>query len=271
MNNHKKAAVICALILAVSFTSACSDKDDQTKASDAKADSTSETDMTKTDDNSSDSKLDIYLSEDGTPYYIDADGNKMILYAYADEAVEDEYDPSESYVYDNYDADGLKFDIPDGWFADTGYGAPMLLQEPESEDEINYDETIAILPAENVFESGEVNKESIEEYFGELVELGYYTEYKITDSGNSTMGKETAKYYDVLSTYSLVSDEDSEDSETMSFRTRYIVTEGDDPYCAIITSNDSDDSFDYVFGVYESFADTIEISAAENIDDNAEE
>lgn len=269
MNNYKKTAVICAFVLASSFTSACSDNDDQAKTSDSKSESTSEKNVSEIDNDPTDSRLDIYLSEDGTPYYIDADGNKMILYAYADETEEDEYDPSDSYVYDNYDADGLKFEIPEGWFADTGYGAPMLLQE--SEDEINYDETIAILPAENVFESGDVSEDSINEYFGELVELGYYTEYKITDSGDSTVGKESAKYYDVLSTYSLLSDDDSEESETMSFRTRYIVTEDDNPYCVIITSNDSDDSFDYVFGIYESFADTIEISAAENTDGDAEE
>jgi hypothetical protein len=132
------------------------------------------------------------------------------------------------------------------------------------------------MPTAQIFDSDstEMTKDVLDEYFAELVDAGYYTEYKFTDSGDTDVNGVTAKYFDMTITYSLGDDDDS----TVSFRGRYIFTDGDNSYCIMITSLDDDDSFKKIEDIYEQIAPTMTLPTAEEIaasteseDDSTEE
>lgn len=254
MRSIKSTALICAAVLALMSMSACS-KSETAKTNSSNADSSAP---------STDKKLDVYLSSDGTPYYLAEDGTKMNLYAYADEDDDtDEDDASANYIYDKYDVDGLKFDIPEGWFADTSFGAPMILQQADSDDEINYDESIAIVDTENVFDSedGKVTKKTVKSYFEDYLDYGYYTDYKISETGSMKVNGVDADYYDVISTVSsaLTATDSDEDAEPVVCKTRYIITDEDTSHCIILSALDNDESFGRVLEAYEKMADSLEL------------
>lgn len=255
MRSTKFAALICAAVLVLMSMSACS-KSETAKTNSSNADSSSA--------KSTDKKLDVYLSSNGTPYYLADDGTKMNLYAYADEDDDtSEDEAAANYIYDKYDADGLKFDIPEGWFADTSFGSPMLLQQADSDDEINYDESIAIVDTENVFDSdnGKVTKKTVKSYFDNYLDYGYYTDYKISETGSMKVSGVDANYYDVITTISstLTNTDSDEDAEPVVCKTRYIITDEDTSHCMILSALNNDESFGRVVEAYEKMADSLEL------------
>lgn len=254
MRSTKSAALICAAVLALMSMSACS-KSETAKTNSSNADSSSA---------STDKKLDVYLSSDGTPYYLAEDGTKMNLYAYADEDDDtDEDDHSANYIYDKYDVDGIKFDIPEGWFADASFGSPMLLQQADPDEEINYNESIAIVDTENVFDSddGKITKKTVKSYFDDYLDYGYYTDYKISETGSMKVGGVDADYYDVITTISsaLTNTDSDEDAEPIVCKTRYIITDEDTSHCIVLSALDNDESFGRVVEAYEKMADSLEL------------
>lgn len=256
MKASKKIAALCALTLAISSFAACGKEAEPSES--VSGNNSSEA--------SGDQKLDIYLSEDGTPYYLDADGNKMLLYAYADDTgEEEEYDPTEYYIYDSYDVDGMSFDLPEGWVADSSMAIPMIFQEAATAEEIDYNESIVILSADNVFgtETEGVNEKSITEYFDDCVEQGFYSKYEITDSGDTTFGENKAEYFDL--TLIPVTDEESEEEPT-ELRVRYVADKSDTPYCAVITSYNTDESFDLMIEAFKTVSDSFKVTAEESAD-----
>ncbi len=256
MDFKKTLALAAAFsVAACSLCTGCSDTDDATTSAESEASEETE------------STVDIYLDDDGYPYYYTEDGTKMILYAY-----EDEEEEEVTYIYDEYDVDGLYFEIPDGWYVDDSYGAPTMFID--SEDDYNYDEVITILPTSYVFESdedGTYPDDIVTSYFDELIEEGYYTSYELTDSGEGTaIDGNATKYYDITAYYE-TTDDDGNDTEE-GFRTRYIISDGDNSYSVIINSLDTDDSFDMVVETYESMVGTIVLpEAEEETEEEAEE
>jgi hypothetical protein len=189
----------------------------------------------------------------------------MILYSYSASDDDSEYDETDYYVYDHYESDGLVFDIPDGWFADTTYGAPMLFMDSEDGD-INYDESISFVSTETVLDSDvtDVKQETIESYLDELISYGYYNSYEITDSGSLEIAGKDANYFDMTVSYSL-------DEDEVSFRSRYIFTTGEGSYCVSITSLDDDDSFNKMLDVYTEVEQTLTLPDAEQTEEADEE
>lgn len=258
----KTAAFFCALIMAAGCMAGCSNKD---KKSSDKADS-KKSDNAKASESVTDSKVDIYLDEEGAPYYIDAEGGKMMLFATPMD--EEEEDPSEYYVYDKYDKNGLAFDIPEGWYADDSYDSPTLFMDGEED---NYDEYISILPSMYVFEpdkDGNYDSEStLKSYYDDAVAEGYYLSYEITEKGKveEKVGGADASYYVLKVSMEGIS-EDSEESTTDTIRIKYIITKGDNSHAIIITSLDSDESFNKVVSAYEdSVAPTLKLPTAEQM------
>lgn len=267
------AAILCIAALGASGCSAAS-KDDNGKnsGSDKKAEiPTSDPDEADDSAESDMQKVEVFLDEDGTPYYIDSEGTKMMLfsmpfaedddYDYGDDEYLDDYDYTQNFVRGEYDADGLKFTIPDGWFAENTFGAPMIFQDYAEGEEINYDETISIVPTAFVFEPGEdgnITDEILEDYFAELIDNGLYSDYSITDSGDIIAAGIEARYYDIFA--AIETDDTSE-----SFRTRYIITSGDNSHCFILTALDDDESFKMVIDTFDSFSDTIVLPTAEQM------
>jgi hypothetical protein len=213
-------------------------------------------------DSNSDSKLDIYLSSDGTPYYLDSDGSEVYLSTTtATEDSDDDSDSTDSYIYGNYDSNGLKFDIPDGWYVDESFGSPTIF-EVTDDGNPNYDEYITLMPTSSILGSDvtSVDKSTIEDYFTELVDAGYYTEFTTTDSGEYTVAGYDADYYDITVSYTL-----EDGGDTYSFRGRYIFTQGDNSYSIMLTSLDDDDSFTKVEDLYNEFVTTLTLPTADEI------
>ncbi len=257
------AAVSAAVMLTVS---GCASQDKKTKSNtESKSDSATESTSESVVDGK---KVEVYLAEDGTPYYLNEDGEKMMLFAtpFADEsddgADDSNYDVSEQFIRGHYSANGLEFTIPDGWFAEDSLGAPTIFQDFEQGEEINYDEAISIVPTSYIFDSienGEADEDAVESYFSELTEAGFYSSYELLGSGSVNVCGVDAKYFDIKA--SMPMDTESEDV----FRTRYIVTPGDNSHCLILSSLDTEESAKLVQDVFDSFSDTIKFPTAEQM------
>lgn len=259
MNKRIKqtAAALCAFTLSIACITGCSKSDNDSSSS---KDKSSSTEQKKTGKEITDSKLDIYIDKDGAPYYIDTDGTKMMLYASMYENGEE--DPTENYVYDHYDSNGLSFDIPKNWYADDSYGSPTLFMQGEED---NLDEYFSIVPTNYVLDpddKGCYNSESVvKSYYEDGVSEGYYLSYEITEKGDTKLGTVDAKYY-VLR---VSSDSFSESGEEEFIRIKYIITDGDNSHAVIITSFDTDESYNKVVSAYEEIADSIKLPTAEQM------
>ncbi len=256
MINRKITAAVCAAVLALCSFASCSDSDSSSETTNNSKAQNGE------DGKNPDSKLDIYIDEDGTPYYYDTDGNKMIIYSYpADdlEEEEEEYDPSQYITYDKYDAGGLSFDIPEGWYADSTYGAPMIFEDAE-EGEENYDEYISVTPTYMVLDNAEteVTEDVVKENFDSLIEAGYFKKYEITSTDNVKVAGYDADSYDISFTYSL-------DEDEVVYRSRYIFTSGDNSYCLTISSLDTDESFKKMTDLLDELIKTLKLPTAEQM------
>lgn len=253
----KAAAALCALTLSLACVTGCSSSGDNDSSS--KKDNSA--DVNDADGKKvTDSKLDIYIDEDGAAYYIDTDGTKMMLFASPYENGSE--DPSENYVYDHYDSNGLSFDIPDGWYADDSYGSPTLFMQGEED---NLDEYISIVPSSYVLDAddkGNYNTEKVvKSYYEEAIEEGYYLSFEITDKGDTKLGGVDAKYY-VLR---ISSDSFSESGEVEFIRIKYIITGGDNSHAVIMTSFDTDESYKKVTEAFDTVADTVKLPTAEQM------
>ena len=229
-----------------------------------------------------DSKVDVYLADDGTPYYIGPDGKKMMIIAieFADEEDDIDLDPSSSEASDEehivrgeYNSDGLKFTVPDGWFADSTFGSPTLFRDYGEDEELDYNTNISIVPTEYVFtpdtddegEKSEITEDIVKDYFDELKDSGFYSDIQFLGSGDIKAAGTDAKYYDIFSEI------DEEDEGKIAYRTRYIITPGDNSHCIIVTSLDNDEQFNAVIETFSSFADTIQLPTAEQMQQLEEE
>lgn len=274
-NDITRALLIAAVCAAALFTAGCAASSDSSKA-ESKPDKTDSPAEIETSDGR---KVEVYLDEDGTPYYIDSDGSKMMLFStpfadpdddddpddFDDDPFED-YDYTEDFIRGEYDQDNLKFTVPDGWFAENSFGTPILFQDFDDVTGINYDEYISIVPVSFVFdpnEDGVVNEDMINAYFKELTDAGFYTEYDMLETGEISFSGIEANYYDIAAKI-----EDDELTET--FRTRYIITAGDNSHCFILESLDDDASFKKVLDAFDSFSGTITLPTAEQMEQGFE-
>ncbi len=218
-------------------------------------------------------KVEVFLAEDGTPYYVNEDGEKMMLFAtpFADENddstdVDDgdeSFDTTQNYIRGEYSSNGLEFTIPDGWFAEDSLGAPTLFKDMGDGAELNYDEVISIVPTNYVFttfENGEADEESIKSYFKDLSDAGFYTQFELLGSGTLPVCGLDAKYFDLKATMP----KEGGDGEEV-FRTRYIITPGDNSHCFILASLDTDESAEYVQSIFDTFAATMKLPTAEQM------
>ncbi|MCD8095302.1 MAG: hypothetical protein LUE12_04145 [Ruminococcus sp.] len=252
MKLRKSIVYSVAAVMAISMLAGCSGSDDSSSES---SDS----------DTSSDAKVDVYMDSDGYAYYYTEDGTKMMLYSY--EYSEEDEDDTSSYIYDYYDDEnGLTFTIPDGWYADDSYGYPYLFVDGDD----SYNEIMGFFPTTYIFdadEDGNVGEDVIVSYYEELVEDETYTSYELTETGETTVGEYTGAYYDVTASY------ESDDDEEESFRTRYIITEGDNSFCIMLMSLDDDDSFATVTDAFDEIYDTVTLPTTEQLgyDDEEEE
>lgn len=253
----KAAAALCAFTLSAACITGCAKSE---KDSSSVKDKNSSTEQKNTGKEITDSKLDIYIDKDGAAYYIDSDGTKMMLYASMYENGEE--DPTENYIYDHYDSNGLSFDIPENWYADDSYGSPTLFMQGEED---NLDEYFSIVPTNYVLEpddKGCYNSEKvIKDYYEDGVSEGYYLSYEITEKGDTKLGTVDAKYYILR----VSSDSFSESGEEEFIRIKYIITDGDNSHAAILTSFDTDESFNKVSSAYEEIADSIKLPTAEQM------
>ena len=171
------------------------------------------------------------------------ESNSSSLAENTDSEQSDESDIS-SRFYDSYEKDGLSFDIPDGWFVEDSGGHPDFFVD---NDDGSTDELIEIFPTEVFFGKGEVTEETIISYYEAEIEDGYCSDYLLTEKGTLEAAAFSASYYDVTASYT--------NTSYGSDRTRYIVTDKD--YLIILISLDTDTSFSYVEGSFQSFSDTI--------------
>ena len=256
----RAAAFVSALMIASACMAGCSKSDKKT------TDSAGSKSDNKSGSNT-DSKLDIFIDADGAPYYIDSDGEKMMLFSSPYESGDE--DPTENYIYDHYDSNGLSFDIPSGWYADDSYGSPTMFMDGEED---NFDEYISIVPSAYVLDAdkdGNYDSESvIKSYYDEAVSEGYYLSYEITDKGTEKVNGTDAKYY-VLK---VSSDSFTDEEETDTIRIKYVITPGETSHAVIMTSLDTDESFEKVTGAYESsIASTLTLPTKEQMDEAMEE
>ena len=258
MNKRIKqtAAALCALTLSLACITGCSKSGGDNSSSKGK-DSSSKNSTSK---DITDSKLDIYIDSDGAPYYLDTDGTKMMLFASPYENGEE--DPTENYVYDHYDNNGLSFDIPEGWYADDSYGSPTLFMQGEED---NLDEYFSIVPSSYVLDpddKGNYNTEKvIKKYYQDAVDEGYYLSFEITEKGDTKLGDVDAKYYIIR----LSSDSFSDSGEEEFIRIKYVITGGDNSHAVIMTSFDTDESFKKVVDAFDSISDTVKLPTAEQM------
>ena len=266
MKMKKTAAVICAAIMSLAALTACDSSENKEK-SDSKTKTESKAETSSADGENSvleDKKVEVYLNSDGTPYYIDEDGQKWMLFS--TQMNEEGEEQLNEYIYDRFDLDGLSFDIPDGWFADAAYGYGMMFKTAEEEESINYDESIAILSTTIVFPEleGDITEDFLKGYYDGLVEEQFYSEFEITETGTVKVCGVDSPYFDLTVSYSRGEDENGEESfET--FRTKYIVTPGDNSHCIVLSSYDDDESFKTVNDAFLSIADTIVLPTAEEM------
>ena len=255
----KKAAALCAAVIACTAFAGCSDADKTDSSSDG------------SDNSGGDKKLEVFIDDEGTPYFFDQEGNKMMLWtsdyelSQQDEGKEN-VDPTE-YIFDNYDKNGLSFTIPEGWLVDDSYGAPSVLKGTGADD-LDVENSISLIPVQMMFGNDidpntEVNEKFLKKYYQGLVDAGFYSDYKILKTGEGKIGDQQAKVFDISMTY----DEYGEDGDTSKTTARTIVyaTSGDNVFCVVINCDDNDEQVKTLTGVYESFADSIKLPNADQI------
>lgn len=255
----KKAAALCAAVIACTAFAGCSGSDKTDSSSDG------------SDTSGGDKKLEVFIDDEGTPYFFDQEGNKMMLWtsdyelSQQDEGKEN-VDPTE-YIFDNYDKNGLSFTIPEGWLVDDSYGAPSVLKGTGADD-LDVENSISLIPVQMMFGNDidpntEVNEKFLKKYYQGLVDAGFYSDYKILKTGEGKIGDQQAKVFDISMTY----DEYGEDGDTSKTTARTIVyaTSGDNVFCVVINCDDNDEQVKTLTGVYESFADSIKLPNADQI------
>lgn len=269
MKLKKTAAVFCAAIMSLAALTAC-DSSEKKEKSDSGKKTESKAETSSADSVNEDKKVEVYLNSDGTPYYIDEDGQKWMLFS--TQMNEEGEEQLNDYIYEKFELDGLSFDIPDGWFADGAYGYGMMFQISEEDEPINYDESIAILATSIVFPEleGEITEDFVKGYYDGLVDEQFYSEFELTETGTVKVCGVDSPYFDLIVSYSLGEDENGEESfET--FRSKYIVTPGDNSHCIVMSSYDDDESFKTVNDAFLSIADTIVLPTAEEMGISGEE
>ena len=255
----KKAAVLCAAVIACASFAGCSGSD--------KTESSSE-DSSKS---GGDKKLELYIDDEGSPYFFDQEGNKMMLWASDYElSQQEDYDEAKDtsdYIYGSYDKNGISFTIPDGWLVDDSYGAPSVIKGT-GPDDLDVDNSISLVPVQMMFgddvdPNAEVNEKFIKKYYQGLVDSEFYTEYKILKTGEGKIGDKQAKIFDIRLSY----DEYDEEGKPTKQTTRTIVyaTTGDNVFTVVINCNDNDEEVKAIVAAYESFADTIKLPNADQV------
>ena len=138
-----------------------------------------------------------------------------------------------------------------------------MFSQNETAGQLNYDEAISIVPTFYVFdtiENGEATEKAITDYFKELVDAGFYTDYEFLGTGDYEVCGTKAKYFDIKASMEMESEESAGD-----FRMRYIITPGENSHCIILSSLDTDESAKLMQDVLAGFADTIKLPTAEQM------
>ena len=261
--NARIISVLCAAVLSCAALAGCSKSENTDSASKAESGESK---------SGGDKKAEIFVDEDGIPYYFDKDGVKMMLWAseYEDNTEDmsdlSEQDPVE-YIYDEYDKNGISFKIPDGWLVDDSYGAPSVLKGKGQED-VDVDRSISIMPVQMFFgydiePNTKVTEKYIKKYYGEMVESGFYNKYELKSTSEGKIGDKTVKRFDIYVDYNGYDIDGNEVKET----SRNIIYATNDDNCCLVVINcpDSDEDVKTLTEVYESFADTVKLPNADQI------
>ena len=265
----RTVAALFAAVMAVSAFSGCASGDGEIKKASADAPASGE--------HSGEKKLDVYVDDNGTPYFYDAEGKKMMLFAvdYEEQSQFSE-DSAEGikadFIYGHYDVSGLSFDIPEGCCVDDQLGGfPTIYKDEEDPNNIDYNNCISIIPAKfmlgyDMDKDKKVDKKFVENYLKKSVENGLYTEYKINATGKGKVGEEDADMYDITVTYK--NEEGMPDLPNEKSRNILYITKGKNCYIAAVKVPVDDDATASVYtDIYKSLAASIKLPTEQQTKD----
>ena len=224
MSSRKIITSIMCLAVAVSMAACAKTDNSENNRKSSKSDSSS---------SNTKREVKIYTDEDGAFYY-DDDSNVMRLSAYPENGEEEAYEAPEP-IYGTYDQDGVKFDIPDGYYADTSFGLPVVY----SEDENLTNENVGIT-TQTMYNGGTFEEASLEYLENE------YKEYKETESIREYEIKEIKDITDVNGTkakaYSIAVTIGEDDENTAEYYSELIFLDYKPSYVMIINGNNNEES-----------------------------
>ena len=166
-----------------------------------------------------------------------------------------------------YSSKGLEFTVPDGWYAEEFYSGALLRHDSADGGETSEYEFIEIGPSHYwdipYTESGGIDMDGLSVYY--KTQNGYgFEQSEIVDSGTvSACGRE-AEYFEVRTTPA------SKKDDREIYHIRYIVIPGDNSHCILLFMRDTEESQKMMQETFESFADTIKLPTAEQIEENKE-
>ena len=166
-----------------------------------------------------------------------------------------------------YSSKGLEFTVPDGWYAEEFHSGAVLRPDPADGGETSEYEFIQIGPSHYwdipKTESGGIDVDGLAVYYKTQNKYGF-EQSEIVDSGTvSACGKE-AEYFEVRTTPA------SKKDDREIYHIRYIVIPGDNSHCILLFMRDTEESQKMMQETFESFADTIKLPTAEQIEENKE-
>lgn len=255
MNIRKLLCAVSAFTITASAFAGCGSSD--SSGSSGSEDSVSIT-FSETDDSSAeDEPVTIYLDEYDQPYYYDSEGNQVYL---TTEEEEYSYEP----IYGEYSEDGVSFTIPDGWYADTSYGYPIIIEDG---DDAMYSYACIIDSSWLVDADFEdITSDNFVEMFDSYVEGGYYSSYTIDESDISSLSVYDAKGYVITTVY-----EGDEDEEDETYYTEYIFIDSDPAYTLMIETLNDEDSIAAMQEMAYALGDTIIIDSSETAEEETED
>ena len=260
----RTVAALSAAVMAVCAFSGCASGDGEIKKASADTPSSGE--------HAGEKKVEVYIDDNGTPYYYDAEGKKMMLFSvdYEDQSqFEDSAETiKEDFIYGHYDVSGLSFDIPEGCCVDDQLGGfPTVYKDEADPANIDYNNCISIIPAKfmlgyDMDKDKKVDKKYIEKYLKNSVANGLYSDYKINATGKGKVGDLDADMYDVTVTYK--NEEGMPDLPNEVARNIIYVTKEKNCYIVDIKVPVDDEATANVYtDLYKSFAASVKLPTEE--------
>ena len=190
----------------------------------------------------------IYVDEDGL-YYYDDSSNVMRIAAYSEEGdggVADDDQPAEDIpepIRGTYDLDGLKFEIPEGYYVDTSYDIPVIY----SDDESLMDENIAIMSLEayNGQEYDDISIDTIKAEFESYKTLGSIADYELEElkALPQVDGKDTKGFKVKIVAYA---GDSSSGEESIEYYSEMVFINSEQSYAVLLNASSSEESISRV-------------------------